>query len=151
MVYKSEAFWLEYLQMIREGITAPLTVTGNSMSPYLIHLRDTVFLSPIREKPKRGDIVLYRRDNGAYILHRVYRVEKDTWTMVGDAQTVPETGLREEQLLAVVTSAERKGRREGPGSFWWEFFRVVWIRMVPLRPVCRKLYGIFAGQKKTEK
>ena len=148
MVQKSEAFWLEYLQMIREGITAPLIVTGNSMSPYLAHQRDTVFLSPITEKTKRGDIILYRRDNGAYILHRVYRVEKDTWTMIGDAQRIPETGLREEQLLAVVTAVERKGKREGPGCFWWEFFRVVWIRMIPLRPACRKLYGICSRQKK---
>ena len=120
----------------------PLIVSGNSMSPFLIHGRDTVYLSRLTRPARRGDILLYQRRSGQYVLHRVWKVCPDSCTMVGDAQTVLEPGIRDDQIIAVVTAAERKGKRMGPGGFWWEFFEKVWIRMVPLRPVARRLCGL---------
>ena len=121
----------------------PLVITGNSMSPFLIHERDTVYLSRLCEPVRRGQILLYRRINGQYVLHRVYRAEKDSLTMVGDGQTMLEPGICRDQVLAVVRSVKRKGRMQTPGCFWWEFFEKVWIRMVPLRPMVRKVYTAF--------
>ena len=60
--------------------------------------------------------------------------------MVGDAQTEPEPGIRPEQIIAIMTAAERKGKRQTPGCFWWEFFEKVWIRMVPIRPAALRIY-----------
>lgn len=48
-----------------------LTVTGNSMLPFLADGRDRVVLQRIEKRPKKGDIIFYRRKNGAYVLHRV--------------------------------------------------------------------------------
>ena len=132
----------------REEIESlPLVISGNSMSPFLIHARDTVYLSRLIRPAKRGDVLLYQRDSGAYILHRVYKTEENTLTMVGDAQTVLERGIRPEQVIAVMTSALRKGKRQAPGCFWWEFFEKLWIRMLPLRrPICAAytcMTGIF--------
>lgn len=119
----------------------PLVVTGSSMTPFLASGRDTVFLSRVERPVRRGDILLYRRDSGRYVLHRVWRVERDgTYTIVGDAQTELERGIRPDQVIALVTAVERKGKRMGPGSFWWEFFEKVWIRMVPLRRMVWRLY-----------
>ena len=53
-------------------------------------------------------MVLYRRQNGAYVLHRIAAIGADgTYMMCGDAQTVLEPGIRREQLLAVVTDFAR--------------------------------------------
>ena len=133
----------EYRRLLQEnsGIELPLVVSGNSMSPFLIGDRDTVYLARLERPVRRGDILLYRRDSGAYILHRVYRAGQGTLTMVGDAQQVLETGIRRDQILAVVTRAERKGKLLGPGSFWWEFFEKVWIRLVPVRRCFHSLYS----------
>ena len=60
--------------------------------------------------------------------------------MLGDAQTEPEEGILPEQIVAVMTSADRKGKKETPGSFWWEFFEKVWIRIPALRPPLRNIY-----------
>ena len=126
----------------------PLVISGNSMSPFLIHGRDTVYLSQIKAPVKRGQMVLYRRDNGQYVLHRVYRAHNGSFTMLGDAQTVQEPGIRPEQVMATVTSVVRKGKRQTPGCFWWEFFEKVWIRMVPLRPMIRSVYTAFGKRRK---
>ena len=29
-----------------------------------------------------------------------------------------------------------------PGDFWWEFFARVWVRLIPLRPVLTRIYGL---------
>ena len=129
------------LSLLEEAESVPLVISGYSMTPFLIHCRDTVYLSKIRQPLKRGDMVLYQRDSGNYVLHRIYRCESETYTMVGDAQTLLERGIRPDQMLALVTAVRRKGKLLKPGSFWWVFFQRVWIRMVPLRPVVLKIYS----------
>lgn len=133
------------LGLLEETETVPLVITGSSMTPFLVHGRDTVYLSRPEEPFRRGDMLLYRRNSGAYVLHRVYRVEGERFTMVGDAQTVLEPGIRREQILARVTAVRRKGKLLRSGSFWWEFFEKIWIRLVPVRPL---LWRIVNGWKK---
>ena len=149
-IFAPEVLLEEYRQLLQdESIDAlPLIISGNSMNPFLVHGRDTVYLSRLTRPVKRGDVLLYQRNNGAYIFHRVYKVENNSFTMVGDAQTELELGIRLEQVIAIMTSAERKGKRQAPGSFWWEFFEKVWIRIVPLRPLMRRIYAIFCKSLK---
>ena len=132
----------EYRKLLQEENVKelPLTITGNSMSPFLIHGRDTVYLSRLTRPARRGDMLLYRRDNGAYILHRVYAVTPDAYSMVGDAQTELEHGIRPDQVIAVVTRVARKEQELRPGSFWWEFFATAWLRLLPLRRPIHRLY-----------
>ena len=131
------------LALLEETETVPLVISGSSMTPFLVHGRDTVYLSKVTVPLKRGDMILYRRDSGAYILHRIFRAEGDTYTLVGDAQTMLEPGIRADQVLAVVTAVRRKGKLLKKDSFWWDFFEKVWIRMVPLRPAARAVYSCF--------
>ncbi len=139
----------EYRQLLEdENIQAlPLVISGNSMSPFLVHGRDTVYLSRLDRQVKKGDVLLYKRDSGAYILHRVYKVEQDSFTMVGDAQPVLEKGIRPDQIIALMTSALRKGKIQKPGCFWWDFFENVWLKLVPVRPVLIKVYTLITGNK----
>ena len=140
-VLEPEQLMPKLLEMLEVTEPVPLVISGSSMTPFLVHGRDTVYLSKVKEPLRRGDMVLYRRDSGNYILHRVYRVEETTFTMVGDAQTWLEPGIRPDQILAIVTAVRRKGKVLQPGSFWWDFFEKVWIRMVPLRPAMMKTYA----------
>lgn len=128
------------LELMEETDCVPLVISGGSMTPFLVHGRDTVYLSKVSRPLQKGDMILYRRDNGNYILHRIYRVEPDSFTLVGDAQTELEQGIRTDQVLALVSAVRRKGKLLQPGSFWWDFFQNIWIRMIPLRPGIRALY-----------
>lgn len=135
------------LELLKEADQVPLVISGNSMSPFLVHGRDIVFLSRVAQPLKRGDMILYRRDNGAYILHRICAVEGDRFCLVGDAQQIIERGVRSDQVLAVVTAVRRKGKLLKKGSFWWEFFARVWLRLIPFRQKIRSLYGHLFGKK----
>lgn len=126
----------------------PLIISGNSMSPFLIHGRDTAFLSRLTRPARRGDILLYQRKNGAYVLHRVHTVTPQGLTMVGDAQDILEPGIQPDQIIAIVTRVVRKGKELKSGSFWWDFFEKVWIRMVPIRSA---IWGIYSAVGKSNK
>ena len=131
----------EYEALLREGAELPLVISGGSMLPFLAPGRDSVMLKA-RDRPlRRGDIVFYRRANGAYILHRLLRVRNGSCWMVGDAQTVVEGPLDIDCIFAYVTAAQRKGKVEKPGTFWWDFFAHTWLRVIPLRRIIMKIYG----------
>ena len=135
----------EYMSVLRElteaGKKVNLLITGNSMSPFLIHLRDQVFFEKPKRALKKGDIVFYQRQNGQYIMHRICKIDKNGYYAIGDAQTGMEGPLRREQIFGLVTEVKRKNRMEKPGTFWWEFFEHVWIHCIPMRPLFRHMYG----------
>lgn len=135
-----------YISMLRElveqGHEVSLPIAGNSMLPFLIHNRDAVYFRKPERPLRVGDMVFYQRKNGQYIMHRICRITKDGIYTVGDAQQLIEGPLQETQIFARVTAVLRKGKRIGPGSFWWEFFEHIWIRIIPCRHALMRLYGI---------
>ncbi|MGI6239198.1 MAG: S24/S26 family peptidase [Christensenellales bacterium] len=89
-----------------------LIVTGGSMEPFLRHLRDRAALElPEARALRRGDIVLFERDCGQFVLHRVLRVRADgRFDAIGDAQWQRETGIPRDALRARVKCVIRDGR-----------------------------------------
>lgn len=96
-------------ERLAAGESVRFTPHGISMRPMLEGGRDNVVLSPITGKLKKYDLLLYRRHNGQYVLHRIVRVG-ETYTCRGDNQLYNESGIRPEQLIAVVTEFCRKGK-----------------------------------------
>lgn len=150
-VLPPEVLMEQLLSVLEEAESVPLVISGNSMSPFLVHGRDTVFLSRVSAPLKRGDMILYRRDSGAYVLHRICSAEQDGYALVGDAQTLIEHGIRNDQVLAIVTAVRRKGKLLQRGSFWWDFFEKIWLRMIPFRLPLIRVYSAFRGGRDKEK
>ena len=137
-------------ELLEDTQTVPLIISGSSMSPFLVHGRDTVYLSKVVSPLKRGDMIFYRRDSGTYVLHRICGVEGETYSLVGDGQSVIERGIRREQVLAIVTAVIRKGKLLKKGCFWWDFFEKVWLRLIPARRLLVRLYSFFRGGRNGE-
>lgn len=93
-------------------------------------------------------MVFFQREDGRFVMHRIWKIKNDGYYIVGDAQTEIEGPVKEEQIFALITKVHRRGKWIGPGNFWWEFFEHVWIRVIPLRPYISKLYCILTGQNK---
>ena len=127
-------------ELLAQGQSVSLTVTGESMSPFLRHGRDQIRLAAVTVPPQRGDMVFFRRRNGQYIMHRVLRRMPDgNYAIVGDGQQQVESPIAPEQIFAVVTQVCRKGVWLGPESFWWRFFAGPWLTLLPLRPLLRRM------------
>lgn len=136
---------VEYLTALRElteaGQEVSIVITGNSMSPFIVHQRDRICFKKPDRPLRKGDMVFYQRDNGQFIMHRIVKVHDGCYDIVGDAQMAIERNIREDQIFAIVTKVFRKDKWIGPGNFWWEFFEKVWINLVPYRGIIRAIYG----------
>lgn len=131
------------IEIIETGKDVNLLISGSSMTPFLCHHRDTIIISKQQGQFKRGDMVFYQRDSGAYVMHRIHHIDKQgNLFIVGDAQTFIEGPIRQDQVFGIIHKVIRKGKVLQKGDFWWDFFEKVWIRMVPLRPFLVKLYGV---------
>lgn len=86
-----------------------MEVTGSSMMPLLRHRKDTVILKKIEGRLQRYDLPLYKRDDGAFVLHRILHVHAHGYTMCGDNQVKPEHHVKDDQLIAVATGFIRDG------------------------------------------
>ena len=109
-VLPTETYFSLVRQQLADNGEAYVRITGTSMRPLLHHLRDGVIIVP-PERIRRGDIVLFDRRNGRYALHRVIRKGTDGFTMAGDNQWFIEQGLPYEQVVGVVSTVVRNGKR----------------------------------------
>lgn len=120
---------------------ALLPVTGNSMWPLLVGGRDMVRLARPDRCAQSGDIALYQKADGSYILHRVIRLSASGVCLCcGDAQWEGEQ-VDEAQIIAYVTAFRRKGRwRETARSRPYRLYEHFWVHTFPARrPLLRLL------------
>ena len=87
------------------------TTAGVSMFPMLRNRRDTVVIKPVSGRLKKYDVPLYRRKNdGAYVLHRVIEVRADSYVTRGDNCFNKEYGIEDAQIIGVLTEFYRGNR-----------------------------------------
>ena len=149
-------------ECMEQGQEVVLTITGNSMSPFLRNKKDQVVLTtcdPTALQP--GDVPLYRRRSGRYVLHRI--VERDDgvnrtrygvdeplpprcdslrFTMLGDAQWQEEPGIAPDQIVAVATAFISRGKRWECDSEAYRSNRLRWHRLLWLRPLLVRTYHL---------
>ncbi|MBO5953037.1 MAG: S24/S26 family peptidase [Oscillospiraceae bacterium] len=120
------------LQLDRGG-TATLTVTGSSMMPMLHSHTDTVFLVPVTASLKKKDLILYRRENGKYVLHRIVRQRsREAFICSGDNQWEPET-VYAHQAIGLVNGFTRKGKRYSVEHLGYRIYVWFWVAIFPVR------------------
>ncbi len=112
-------------------------VNGTSMQP-LLHTGDIVTIEKCKDI-HRGDIILYRRENGHFVLHRVYRIKESIW-FVGDHQTKIEKGIKKEMCIGKVLSYQKKGRSKVYTCNRVKYrFYCWWVRFHLIRYIFSKL------------
>ena len=96
-----EELWPLIDAVFAKGGRFRLFPRGDSMLP-LIHAGvDSVLIEP-PQKFSRHDILLYRRANGQFVLHRLMRIDKSGLTMCGDNQYFLEKNVSESAILGRV-------------------------------------------------
>ena len=98
-------------EVVSGGGTFTIYPGGTSMLPTIRPGEDAVVLTaPTRLKAR--DIILYRRDSGVFVLHRIVKVKKDgSFVLRGDNQFYNESGVLPSHVIAVV-ERYRKGEKD---------------------------------------
>ena len=121
--------------IVSSGGDAVLCVTGNSMLPLWRDRHNNVVLTACDANNLNvGDIPLYKRANGQYILHRIVKVNDDSFDLLGDAQWWLEKGLEKHRVIAVVKGYyTEKGKYISCDSKTHKLYFAIWSFLLPIR------------------
>ena len=124
----------EIRTLINEGKTVNITVKGNSMNPFMVHLRDQMTLGPWKEEDlKKGTVALVKDNRGTYLIHRIVERNDDIVRLVGDGNTGLVETATLENIIGIVHSITRKGRTYSSEGMIWKVYSWLWMMLMPVR------------------
>ena len=134
---------MDYESYLAEHDTLTYRMTGVSMLPLLREGRDlfTVRRKEAGEKCRPGDVVLYRRPPSHYVLHRVMKVRNEDYVILGDNCIAREYGIRDEDILGIMTGYIRKGTAHSTGELPYRLYSFLMLHAGGLRIFLKRCRG----------
>ena len=121
---------LEQLRLHGSYVSVP---KGVSMRPLIRGDRDAVEIRAEDRPARPGDLVLYTRENGQGVIHRVIKVRPDGCRVLcGDNCWQPEY-VRPEQIAGFAVRICRDGKWQELCRGRWAVYARVWTRLFFLR------------------
>ena len=120
MIVPNEILLAEADDLLSKGIEVVLMTKGNSMLPFIRGEKDSVNLKRFGAV-EVGDIVLARIAPQRYVLHRIFAIDGDVVTLMGDGNLVGTETCRLGDILGTVTEIIRPNRSKKKvtkGTFW---------------------------------
>ena len=135
----------EIRTLVAEGKTVTLTVKGNSMNPFIVHLRDRMTIGPWKDSDiRKGTVALVRDTRGNYVIHRIIRRDKGTVILLGDGNVGFTETATLDNIIGIMHNIDRKGRIWTSESAMWRLYSWFWMTLTPLRryplAIWRKLF-----------
>jgi acid phosphatase class B len=129
----------EYGEIIRP-------IKGISMLPMLREDRDAVRLVPVKEDLKVGDVPLYRKANGQYVLHRIVSVEQKHYIIRGD-NTYQLERVPDEWIVGVMVEFWRGKKHYTADHKGYRRYAAFWQTIYPIRAFFHRLRMIASRVK----
>ena len=137
-------------QCLQELGYAVVPVRGTSMWPLLKEGKTRVQVEAKEGKQvRKGDIVLYRRKNGTLVLHRIIKVEDDTFLVCGDHQWKQMEQVQEEQILAVAQGFFKNGNYIDEKTWWYRLYKRFWNGNLTVRRCCLAFLRLSGLEKRS--
>lgn len=134
MQLPNEIFIPEIARLVAEGKQVVFTPTGVSMRPYIEGGVDSVTL--VRADDLQvGDIVLAEISAGHYVLHRIYVLQGDAVTLMGDGNLQGNEHCTRSNVLAKVSAIRSPKGRAKPLTRAW-----LWRHILRTRRLWLKIY-----------
>lgn len=122
------------LEILDKKIDIIMPVTGTSMNPMLKHKKDKVILTSCdKSNLRKGDIPFYKRSNGKYVLHRIVKVNEESYDLCGDNQYIIEKNVPKNNVIAVVKAFERDGKMYRCNDIMYRMYWNLRILLIPFR------------------
>lgn len=124
----------EIRTLVSEGKTVTLTVKGNSMNPFIVHLRDRMTIGPWKDEDiRKGTVALVKDTRGSYVIHRIIKRDKDRVVLLGDGNIGFTETATLDNIIGIMHNIDRKGRIWTPQSTLWRLYSWFWMTLTPLR------------------
>lgn len=124
----------EIRKMISEGKTVTITLKGNSMNPFIVHLRDQMTLGPWKDEDiRKGTVALVRDIHGNHLIHRIIKREGNKVTLLGDGNIGMTETATIDNVIGIMHTLTRKGRTYTPKSLTWRIYSAIWAFLTPVR------------------
>lgn len=129
-----------FREQLESGRKIQFAPAGISMRPMLEHKVDQVFLEKAtKDNVKKWDVVLFKADNGAYILHRVISLNENGFVTRGDNNYGNDKWQPYDALLGKVYKYEHKGKMHEIGAFSYKVYVVFWMMSFGIRKLMMRL------------
>lgn len=114
----------ELIPLINEAFnnnkTFTMPIKGTSMQP-LWHTGSLVELDKISSVKPR-DILFYQREDGSYVLHRLWKIKNGKYYMIGDHQLILETINPNQCFAKVIAYHTKKGKKKNMNNFTYKLY-----------------------------
>lgn len=136
---------INILELLETGKSIQIKPNGYSMYPMFNPNRDSaIIIKNNKDKLKRGDVVLYRRDeSNILILHRIWKIKEEGIYLIGDNQSFIEGPLRKEQIKGILVEFIYKGKRISVNNLIYRLISHIWLILRPFRKIILKIYRMF--------
>lgn len=124
-------------KLINDGEVV-ITVTGNSMLPFMKDKETLVTLEKPKKPLKRGDVVFYHNEQNIWILHRILKVKKDLLIICGDALNKLEY-INSDWVIGIMKDFQNKDKITLSNNKYYKFKVRLWMLF---RPIRRYLFAI---------
>lgn len=123
-------------QLLKDGNIIRIHPQGYSMYPMFLPGRDEALIESVcASSCKKNDVVLYRRDSGILVLHRICHITDDGFYLVGDNQWEVEGPLRPSQIIGRLIAFVRGGKEISVRQPFYRFLSSLWLFLLPVRPL----------------
>ncbi len=120
------------LDALKDGKVIALVPQGISMLPFIKGGVDQVYLLK-KDRVAVGDIVLVEY-HGKHILHRVYAVDGEKITLMGDGNLEGTEQVAADEVMGTVVDIVHNGRHLKPKKAW------LWRHLLPMRRYLLKIH-----------
>lgn len=115
-------------------------LSGSSMHPLIRYRCDYIRIVPIERQLKKGDIVLFKSDDGRYVVHRITALKKGSVQTLGDWCFYHDAWMKEAQVIGLVSDIYRGHRTIHADSVRWRMMGRIWSRALPVRNTIRRIF-----------
>ena len=125
---------ISYKEYLEEYGILTYTNVGVSMLPLLRQGEDLMIVSRKWSRRCRvGDVVLYTRADNKYVLHRIIKVRANDYVIMGDNCVSKEYGIRDDDILGVMTGLVRGGRKHSTSERGYRVYTFIILHTIGMR------------------
>ena len=114
-------------------IAIEVPILGGSMRPLLRPKGDSVKIIPLRRDLVLGDIIVFRRDDGRLIMHRICKLTPSYVQTIGDNCEYPDREISYDAVFGLVTHVLRGNHTIYVDNKLWRSIGRVLTLTIPFR------------------